>query len=52
MFGTLPTASALISGISAYSAPLITEYLPIIYIGVGIGIVGTIVAWALGWFRR
>lgn len=33
---TLPTSTAIISGVSAYSNDFFTEFLPLVYIAVGI----------------
>jgi hypothetical protein len=44
------SATDTIDGVGAWSLPWITEFLPVIYIAVGIALVGAAVGWALGLF--
>jgi len=52
--GIFPTISVTttLAGISDWSSPLITEFMPIVYIAIGVGVVGLAIRWAIGKFSN
>lgn len=49
---TLPNASTTLAGIGEYSTPIITDFLPFIYVIVGITLAILIVKWLVGIFTH
>lgn len=47
---TLPDASTTLNGIGAYSAPIFSDFLPLIELVVGIGLAVAIIAWLITHF--